>query len=276
MRNSLDGDNRPVRCTVMVAQILAAYNVNVAVRSETRLSGEGSMVEVGQGYIFYWREVPEGQARVHGVAFAMKSDLVKLLRELPIGHSERLMSIRVPLAWSHHITIISADDPTLNVDWDVKDEFYCALTRLLQGVRREGKLVNMDDFNTRVGKDAEFRGGIIGAHGTGNMNSNGLTKFQMKYIYNNTWRHPDSGHWHMIDQKITRIRGFKECLLTCVMRGANCGSDHQMQCITLLATVGPPVQKTAIKSRNFNTVILLTERRVEHLGSSISAAVQNL
>ena len=61
----------------MGAQALATYDVDVAALSETRLSGEGSLVEVGQGYTFYWRGVPEGQARIHGVAFAIKNDLVK-------------------------------------------------------------------------------------------------------------------------------------------------------------------------------------------------------
>ena len=285
MRTLLDGDNRPVRRTAMVAQALAAYDVDVAALSETRLAGEGSLTEVGQGYTFYWRGVPEGRARIHGVGFALKNDLVKSLTELPIGHSERLMSLRLPLARSKHMTIISAYAPTLVADDDVKDEFYCALTQLLQSVKPEDKLVLMGDFNARVGTDAEVWNGILGPHGTGNMNSNGLrllslcsefdltitnTRFQIKNIHKNTWRHPRSGHLHMIDHIITRKRDFSECLVTRVMRGAECGTDHLMQRMILRAAVRPPVRKTGVKSRKLNTAVLQTDRGVEQLGSTIS------
>ena len=177
VRTLLDDVNRPVRRTAMVAQALASYDVDVAALSETRLAGEGSLTEVGQGYTFYWKGVPEGRARIHGVGFAIKSDLVKSLTELPIGHSERLMSLRIPLARSNYMTIISAYAPTLVADEDVKDEFYCALAHLLQGVRREDKLALMGDFNARVGADAEVWSGVLGPHGTGNMNNNGLNYY---------------------------------------------------------------------------------------------------
>ena len=288
VRTLLDGDNRPVRRTAMVAQTLAAYDVDVAALSETRLAGEGSLTEVGQGYTFYWRGVPEGQVRIHGVGLAIKNNLVKSLTELPIGHSERLMSLRVPLARSSHMTIISAYAPTLDADDVVKDEFYSALTQLLQGVKRQDKLVLLGDFNARVGTDTEVWSGILGSHGTGNMNSNGLrllslcsefdltitnTRFQMKNIYKNTWRHPRSGHWHMIDHIITRRRDFRECLVTRVMRGAQCGTDHLMQRMTLLASVRPPVRKTGVKSKKFNTAVLRTERGTEQLVSAISTVL---
>ena len=43
----------------MVAQTLAAYDVDVAVLSETRLVNEGSQTEVEQGSNYFWRRVPE-------------------------------------------------------------------------------------------------------------------------------------------------------------------------------------------------------------------------
>ena len=80
------------------------------------------------------------------------SYLVKSFSELPISHSERLMSLRVPLVRFNHKTIISAYAPTLIADEDVKDELYCALTRLLQGVTREDNLVIVGDFNATLGE----------------------------------------------------------------------------------------------------------------------------
>ena len=56
----------------MVAQALEAYDVDFAALSETRLTDEGLLTEVGQGYTFYWKGVPEGRARDHGLGFALK------------------------------------------------------------------------------------------------------------------------------------------------------------------------------------------------------------
>ena len=155
VRTLLDGGDRPERRTAVVAQQLAAYDIDVAALSETRLSGEGSLTEVGQGYTYYWRGVPEGQPRVHGVGLAIRSKIVNSLTELPVGHSERLMSVRVPLARSKYMTIIATYAPTLQAEEEVKEEFYCALTQLIQRVPSEDKLWVLGDFNARVGTDAD-------------------------------------------------------------------------------------------------------------------------
>ena len=56
----LDNDNtgedaRPHRRTALIALELERYGVDIAALSETRLSGEGSIVEVGAGYTFSGR-----------------------------------------------------------------------------------------------------------------------------------------------------------------------------------------------------------------------------
>ena len=65
-------------------------------------------------------------------------------------------------------------------------------------MKRQDKLVLAHDFNVGLATDTEVWSGILGSHGTGNMNSNDLrlfllcskfgltitnTKFQMKNIY---------------------------------------------------------------------------------------------
>ena len=145
-------------------------------------------------------------------------------------------------------------------------------------MKREDKLVLAGDFNARVVTDTEVWSGILGSHGTGNLNSNGLkllslcsefvltitnTRFQMKNIYKSTWRHPRSSQWHMIDHYMTRRRDFRECLVTRVMRGAQCGTDHLMQRMTLFADVRPSVRMTGVKFKKLNTAVLKTERGME-------------
>ena len=275
----------------MVAQTLASYDVDVAALSETRLAGEGSLTEVGQGYTFFWKGVPEGQPRVHGVGLAIRNSIARCLTELPVGHSERLMSVRIPLARSKHMTIISAYAPTLVADEDSKDEFYSALTLLLQGVSREDRLVLMGDFNARVGADTDVWEGVLGPHGTGKMNANGLrllslcsefdlsitnTRFQMRNIYKNTWKHPRSGHWHTLDHIIIRKRDLAECIITRVMRGAQCDTDHMMQRAILVAAVRPPIKKTGISTKRFNTSKLLTECGAAEFQRAVSAEIGQL
>ncbi|KAK4325482.1 hypothetical protein Pmani_003933 [Petrolisthes manimaculis] len=77
---------------------MAHYDVNVAALSETRLSDEASLTEDHGGYTFYWNGYPTQERRIHGVGFAVKNSLVRLIHDMPNGFSARLMKMRVPLS----------------------------------------------------------------------------------------------------------------------------------------------------------------------------------
>jgi hypothetical protein len=53
------GMDRPRRRTALVASELGRFNIDIAALSETRLSGEGSLSEHGEGYTFFWRGYPQ-------------------------------------------------------------------------------------------------------------------------------------------------------------------------------------------------------------------------
>ena len=131
-------------------------------------------MEIGQGYTYFWRRVPEGQPRIHGVGLAIKNKIVSSLTELPVGHFERLMSVRVPLAGSRSLTIICAYAPTLRTEEEAKKQFYCTLTQILQKVHWKDNLWILDDFSARVGTDVDVWLGVLGHNRIGNMNGNGL------------------------------------------------------------------------------------------------------
>ena len=91
------------------------------------------------------------------------------------------------------------------------------------------KLILMGDFNAGVGRDSEAWEKILGKHGLGNENSNGTrllslcavhqlsitnTLFQQKNRHKTSWRHPRSGHWHLIDYIIVRQRDVSDVCLT--------------------------------------------------------------
>ena len=59
------------RCrTALIACELARYNIDIAALCETRLPDEGSLVETGTGYTFFWCRLPTVARRIHGVGFA--------------------------------------------------------------------------------------------------------------------------------------------------------------------------------------------------------------
>ena len=55
--------SNPERRTALVAKELARYCIDIAALSETRLSGEDQLAEIGAGYPFFWKGKPEGAKR---------------------------------------------------------------------------------------------------------------------------------------------------------------------------------------------------------------------
>ena len=47
------------RRAALIACELARYNIDIAALSETRLPDEGSLVETGTGYTFFWSGLPQ-------------------------------------------------------------------------------------------------------------------------------------------------------------------------------------------------------------------------
>ena len=142
------------------------------------------------------------------------------------------MTWRIPLAEERFATLISAYAPTLDAEHNVKEDFYRALDAILQKTPATDMLILMGDFNARVGTEHLVWSKVIGQHGVGKMNHNGLrllslcaehqlvitnTIFQMKNRLNTTWQHPHSKHWHLLDYVIDRQKDRKDVLTTRVM-----------------------------------------------------------
>ena len=147
----------------------------------------------------------------------------------------------------------------------------------------------MGDFNARVGNNHQIWGGILGKHGTGKIDSNCLrlltlcrehnllltnTVFQLPKKHKNTWRHPRSGHWHMLDHIAIRKRDARECRLTRVMRGAECSTDHLMQRTLLSSKIRPPVRKKGMTSRKINVNQLKLNTVAQEFQARIATALE--
>ena len=260
---------RPERRTALIARELARYGVDIAALSETRLADEGSVVEPKGGYTFFWKGKAPDEDRIHGVGLAIKTKLLKQLPDLPTAINERLMKLRFPLNPSRHVTVISAYAPTLTSSDEVKETFYEELNALVKATPPGDKLLLLGDFNARVGSDSGNWKGVLGPHGTGKMNSNGLmllslcaendltitnTLFRQADKFKATWMHPRSKQWHLIDYAICRRRDTRDFRITRAMRGAECWTDHRLVRSTLTLHITPNQQKRPKQTRAaFNT-----------------------
>ena len=251
---------RPQRRTALIAAELKKYNIDIAVLSETRLAGEGSLVEEGEGYTYFWRGLPEDNRRIHGVGIAIKNDILRNISTTPRGISERLIIWRIPLERGQHMTVLGAYAPTLDAEEEVKDRFYGLLQDTLHSISANDKLVLVGDFNARVGNSKNLWGGVLGSHGVGKCNANGLrllslcaennlvitnTLFKLRNMHKTTWMHPRSKKWHLIDYIITRKADSRDFLITKVMRGADGCTDHRMVRSKLRVHLRTPVRKSA-------------------------------
>lgn len=268
--DSNDSD-RPQRRTALIASELARYNIDIVALSETRLAGEGELSERGQGYTFFWSGRKPEERREAGVGFAVKNALVSKLAGPPKGLNDRLMTLRLPLSnGKKFATLVSAYAPTMTNPDEVKDKFYEDLNTVIGATPNSDKLIILGDFNARVGCDSATWEGVIGKHGVGRCNSNGLlllqtcsqhdmlitnTVFRLPIRNRTSWMHPRSKHWHLIDYVIIRKRDRRDIRITRAMCGAECWTDHRLIVAKLNLHIQPkrrPQGKKAPKRLNVN------------------------
>ena len=252
--NDSPGNVRLERSTALVARELQRYNIDIAALTETRLPDSGTLTERSAGYTFYWQGKPSTEKRESGVGFAIKSDIK--LTEFPIGHSDRIMTLRLSIGKNRYLHLISAYAPTMQHTETTKNAFYEELSDILHTIHACDKTIIMGDFNARVGRDYSTWVSVLGKHGIGNANSNGNllrsfcsehklritnTQFQIPNNLKTTWRHARSGHWQLIDYIITKQSDAPDFRVARVMRGADCWTDHRL---LLIARVKLHIKKT--------------------------------
>lgn len=129
----------------MVSLELKRFQVDIAALQETRRSGTGQLSEHGGGYTFYWQGRPEGQPRIHGVGFAIRSELTKYVTSLPHGVNERIMKMRLSLDKDQGATVICAYAPTLDAEEETKEVFYATLNNILADIHKDDEIIILGD-----------------------------------------------------------------------------------------------------------------------------------
>ncbi|XP_046860157.1 craniofacial development protein 2-like [Xenia sp. Carnegie-2017] len=284
------GNIRPERSTALVARELHRYNIDVAALSETRLHDSGSLTGAAGGYTFYWKGKHSSEKHESGVGFAIKSSI--RLSELPVGHSDRIMSLRLLLNKQRSLHLISVYAPTMQHSDIMKDAFYEDLSAIIRTIPAHDKCIVLGDFNARVGNDFPTWPSVLGHHRIGNVNSNGnllLTMcaennltitnsyFQLPNKLKTTWKHARSGHWHLIDYIITKSKDISDFHVTRVMRGADCWTDHRLLISKVCLKISKPAPRKAQKiAKKFCVSKLKSEEVATSLRTCIDEQLQNI
>jgi len=147
------------------------------------------------------------------------------------------------------------------------------LRSTFQHVPRADKLLLLGDFNARVGANDQVRQTVIGRHGVGKSNNNGLrllevcsefslcitnTMFQLQNKFKTSWMHPRSKHWHLTDFVVVRGSDLRDVKITRAMRGADCWTDHRLIRSQFSMRVRPP-SRMEQPCKRLNTNALLAE-----------------
>ena len=187
-----------------MARELARLDIVTAALGEVRFAERGSLRENGAGYTLSWSGENRDERRLSGVGLMIKTSIARKLQNLPVRHSDRIMSLRLQVQDNKFATVLSVYVPTLQAETGVKEAFYLDLHNLLQQVVSKDKLIS-GDLNARVGRDFELWKGVLCRHGIGNCNDNGRsllefcsdpqlnitnTLFLQKDRFEATWRHP--------------------------------------------------------------------------------------
>ncbi|XP_047112328.1 craniofacial development protein 2-like [Schistocerca piceifrons] len=257
VRTLQDNDHNqcPERKTGLNSRELARYNIDITAISETHLSDSGQLCEPLGGYTYYWSGKSSTERAESGVGFAIRNKLACSLTELPKGISDRIITLRLHLASKKYLHLINVYAPTLPSPDEEKNKFYQDLRRVLRDIPSADKLLLLGDFNVRVGNDFSAWNGVLGRHGIGKCNSNGLdlltlcaefelcltnTYFRLPEKYKTTWMHPRSKHWHLLDYVIVRKKDLGDVLVTRAMRGAQGWTDHRLVRSKLKITLKTP------------------------------------
>ena len=156
VRTLQDSEDRPQRCSALVARELAGLDIDIAALSEVRFAKQGSLMENGTGYTHFWSGKNKDERSLSGVGFMIKTSIARKLQNLPVGYSDRIMSLGLSIQENKLATVLSVYAPTLQAETGVKEAFYRDLHNLLQQNDSKDKLLILGDFNARIGRDFEL------------------------------------------------------------------------------------------------------------------------
>ena len=118
-----DSEDRPQRCSALMASELARLDIDAAALSEVHFAEQGSLREDGAGYNLFWSVKNKDKRCLSHVCFMIKTSTARKLQNLPVGHSDRIMSLRLPTQDNKFSTLLSVYAPTLQAETGAEEAF---------------------------------------------------------------------------------------------------------------------------------------------------------
>ena len=222
-----------------IAKEMRDHNIQILGISESRWNGTGKIkMATGETVVYSGRD---DDNHMHGVAIMMSEAATDALIEWS-GINERMIMARFHSRFIK-LTVINAYAPTNDADDETKNEFYELLNDIVQKTHKHDMLVITGDFNAKVGNQPYPYQDIMGKHGVGIRNENGMklcefcatnellitgTFFPHKTIHKLTWTSPDGQIKNQIDHVLVNKKFRTSVRDTRVFRGADVGSDHHL------------------------------------------------
>ena len=116
-------------------------DIDIAALSEVRFAEQGCVTEDGAGYTLFWSGKNKDERLLYGVGFMIKTSFARKLQNLPVGHSDDLMSLKLPIQDNKFATVPSVYASTPQAETGVKEAFYRDLHNLLQQVDSKDRLL---------------------------------------------------------------------------------------------------------------------------------------
>ena len=92
-----DTEDHPQQRSALVAGELARLDIDIAALSEGGFAEQGFLREDGAGYTLFWSWENKDESRLSCVGFMIKTSIARKLQNLPVGHSDRIISLRLPI-----------------------------------------------------------------------------------------------------------------------------------------------------------------------------------
>ena len=219
------------------------YKLDLLGLCETRWTQSGQRRLMTGELILYSGHEEEGAPHTEGVALMLQKQAQKSL----IGweaKGPRIMTATFKTKKRNiRLNVILCYAPTNDKAEEDKDRFYEELGDILEGMSNKDINILMGDFNAKIGKDNKGYEAVMGTHGLGEMNDNGMrfadtctmnnlviggSIFPHKRIHKATWISPDHRTENQIDHICVSKRFRRSLLDVCVKRGADVGSDHHL------------------------------------------------
>ena len=229
--------------SAVIAKEMRSYNLEILGLSETRWNEAGKIRLNTHETIIYSGHADKNANHTRGVAIMMTQKAERsLVGWEPID--ERLILAKFSTSQKRiTLTVIMCYAPTNDAEEDEKEVFYDKLQNIINTRTEKEIILMMGDFNAKVGNDNTGYEEIMGKHGVGVMNENGIhlanfcaennlviggTIFPHKDVHKTTWTSPDQTTNNQIDH-ICINRKFRRSLLDVrVKRGADAATDHKL------------------------------------------------